>query len=177
MVLFHFEDQLLPRGPLARVDWILNGLVSRLVYLGKFSGLRGEALLLSTSGKFLAEKALVLGLGRRSDLNWDALLEAYSYAMLASVEMKAKEIALTVPEDAYPALPSQAPRDLLQTLLLSAIQADIPPSDLRLAFYEKEPGWGKLLMAGLLEGVPEISEKFGLPIRILQPEGDAPCVT
>lgn len=168
LVLFHFEDQLLPHGPLARVDWILNGLVSRLLYLGKFSGHRFQSLLLFTSGKFLAEKALVLGLGRKSDLDWDTLLEAYSSAISASAKMKAKEFALTVPEEAYPALPRQAGKDLLQAILFKATEAKLPPSDLRLAFYEKDPERGNLLMASLREGLPEVSRMFELPIRILE---------
>jgi len=175
LVLFHFEDQLLPRGPLARVDWILNGLVSRLLYLGKFSGNRGESMLLSTSGKLSAERALVLGLGRNSEFTWNALLQAYSSALLASARMKARKIGLTIPKGAYPSLPRHAGRDLLEVLLLRASQEGDPSSDLELAFYEKEPTRANLLLDILREGLPQISQKFGLPVEILGAGGDFRC--
>jgi len=177
LILFHFEDQLLPRGPLARVDWILNGLVSRLLYLDKFSGHRDEFLLLSTSGKFSAERALVLGLGRKSDLTWDALLGAYSSAISASVRMKARKIGLTLPQEAYAALPRQAGRELLEALLVRAIQEGPFGSDLRLAFYEREPGRADLLLDILREGLPHIAAKYLPAIQILDASGDLPCAT
>jgi len=177
LILFHFEDQLLPRGPLARVDWILNGLVSRLLYLDKFSGHRDEFLLLSTSGKFSAERALVLGLGRESDLTWDALLGAYSSAISASVRMKARRIGLTLPQEAYAALPRQAGRELLEALLVRTRREGHPSADLQLAFYEKEPNRANLLLGILREGLPQIGRKFGLPVEILEAAGDLPCGT
>ncbi|MDH7500619.1 MAG: M17 family peptidase N-terminal domain-containing protein [candidate division NC10 bacterium] len=177
LVLFHFEDQLLPRGPLARVDWILNGLVSRVLSLGKFSGHRQEFLLLSTSGKFSAERALVLGLGRRAELTWGALLEAYSSALSASARMKAKQIGLTIPEEAYASLPRQAGKELMEALLVGTSRESLLGTDLRLAFYEKEPARANLLLDILREGLPHIGRRFATAIQLLEPSGNVRCAT
>jgi hypothetical protein len=175
LVLFHFEDHLLPKGPLARVDWILNGLVSRLLYLRKFQGLRSESLLLSTSNKFAVEKVLVLGLGKRSDLCREALRGAYSSAILASAKLKAKEIALTVPREAPPSLFDDLARGVIPFLLTQAAELEILPSDLRIFFYEKDPERRGRLMAQLREGISGIWDEVSTQITL--PKGDFSCAT
>ena len=175
LVLFHFEDQLMPKGPLARVDWILNGLVSRLLYLRKFQGLRSESLLLSTSNKFAVEKVLVLGLGKRSGLCWEALRGAYSSAILASAKLKAKEIALTVPQEAPPSLFDELARSLIPILLTQAAELEILPLDLQVFFYEKDPERRGRLMAQLREGISGIWD--GVSTQITFPKGNFSCGT
>jgi hypothetical protein len=133
--------------------------------------------LLSTSGKFSAEKALVLGLGRKSDLRWDGLVQAYSYAIWASLKMKLKEIALTIPEGAYSSLSIQAGRDLLHTLVWRWVQAGPSHSDLGILFHEEDPERRHRLGDSLRDALPEVSRKFGVPIQILKAEGDSPCGT
>ena len=175
LVLFHFEDQLLPKGPLARVDWILNGLVSRLLYLHKFQGLRSESLLLSTSNKFAAEKVLVLGLGKRADLAWETLRAAYSSAISASARLKAKEIALTVPQEVPPSLLDETARSLLPVLLTEALQLEILPSDLQLFIYEKDLERRNRLAAQFREGASGIPDL--VPDQVPFLKGDYSCAT
>lgn len=175
LVLFHFEDQLLPKGPLARVDWILNGLVSKLLYRGKFQGLPSESLLLSTSNKFAADKVLVLGLGKRADLDWKALRTAYSSAISACARLKAKKIALTIPQEAPPSLLDETAKSLLPVLFTEAIQLEILPSDLQLLIYEKNLERRDRLAAQLPEGTPGTPDLVSaqVPFR----KGDYSCAT
>lgn len=164
LVLFHFEDQLLPRGYLARVDWILNGLVSKLLYIRKFQGLRSEPLLLSPSNKLSVEKILVWGLGRKSDLGRDTLLEAYSSATFVSAKMKTQSIAFTVPEEAFCSITNDAGENLLRTILIAADQAGMPLHNLNLAFYEKDQELRNILLASLRKAIPQISADFSLGV-------------
>ncbi len=62
-----FSDQLPLRGGAGRVDWRLCGLVSDQILAGRFSGARGEALLVPTSGQLRANRVMAVGLGARSD--------------------------------------------------------------------------------------------------------------
>jgi len=175
LVLFHFADQLLPKGPLARVDWILNGLMSRLLSLRKFQGLRSESLLLSTSNKFAAEKVLVLGLGKREDLCWEVLRGAYSSAISTSARLKAKEIVLTVPQEAPPSLLDETAKSLLPVLLTEAVQSEILPSDLHLFIYERDPERRNRLAARLREGISGIPNLISTQVPFLK--GDYSCAT
>ncbi len=175
LVLFHFEDRLMPRGPLARVDWILNGLVTRLLYLGKFHGLRTEPLLLSTSHKLAADKVLVLGLGKRADLGWDALRGAYSSAISALARLKAQKIALTVPQEASPSLLEETTKSLLPVLFSEALQSEILSSDLELFIYEKDLERRDRLAAQFREGFSGIPDLVSGPGLLL--EGDYSCAT
>jgi len=167
LVLFHFEDQRLPRGPLARADWILNGLVSRLLYLGKFQGRRGESLLLSTSNKFSVDKVLVLGLGRRSDLSGEGLIEGYSSAVTASAKMRVRRIALTLPEEIFPHLTDEAGARLFQMILAAGARAELPLSDLSLVFYEEQEARRNWLASKLREVSLQLSAEYSLEISFV----------
>ena len=164
LVLFHFQDQLLPQGDLARVDWILNGVVGRLVYRGRFGGLPLQSLLLSSSGKLLAEKVLVLGLGRRSELTWDHLLQAYSRAAFQAAKMKVRDIALTIPEVAFQSVPDDTGEKILRSILQGTLQGEMAASHLSLAFLNPDPGIRDLLQGRLRGAIPKISEEFSAEI-------------
>ncbi len=164
LVLFHFEDQLLPQGDLARVDWILNGVIGQLLYGGRFAGLPLQSLLLSSSGKLSVEKVLVLGLGRRSELTWDHLLQAYSQAAFQSAKMRAGGIALTVPEVAFESLPDDGGEKILRAVLRGAIRGEMSACHLNLAFLNLDLGRRDLLRDHLRGAVPRISEEFSTEV-------------
>ena len=60
-----FQDHRPLRGPAARVDWRLCGLLSEQLAPGRATGARGDAVLLATAGRFRAPCALAYGLGPR----------------------------------------------------------------------------------------------------------------
>ena len=175
LVLFHFLDHLLPRGPLARVDWILNGLVSRLLYLGRSHGLRFESLLLSTSDKFMTGKVLVLGLGKKSDLRWDVLREAYAYGISISAKLKARKIVLTFPEESSPALLEEAARELLAGRLSGAAESAISVPDLQFLITEKDSERRNRFLVHFRQEDSGVADGLSLPGSLI--ERNPSCAT
>jgi len=53
------------------LDKILLGLLSKTAELEKFSGKRGENLLVYSSGKTLSPRVIILGLGKKSEFVGD----------------------------------------------------------------------------------------------------------
>lgn len=57
------------KGLAGEIDWLFNGEVSRLIMDGKISGQAGDSLLLVPNNRLKAGKALILGMGNRSDFD------------------------------------------------------------------------------------------------------------
>lgn len=68
-VVTFFADERPLRGAAGRADWRLCGAVSRLIQRGKLSGAWGEAALVPSTGGLRSRWVLVLGLGRRDELD------------------------------------------------------------------------------------------------------------
>jgi len=114
LVLCHPQDEPAPRGRLGRADWLCCGALTRLQVRGKFRGERGTAALIATGGKLLADRLLVLGLGRRSDLTLQALYRL-SYQVAQSVlDLRCQRLAVEPPVRLYPA---QTPERIRQAFL------------------------------------------------------------
>jgi hypothetical protein len=84
------------------VDWILCGALSRLRLRGKFAGERGAVALLSTEGKFKADRLLVVGLGHQADLSPVTLYRASYHAAEAVVRLCCTHVALEPPVRVFP---------------------------------------------------------------------------
>ncbi len=63
-----FEDVRPLKGGSGWVDWRLNGKLSQLIYRSKFSGVRGEALLMPSGGRLDVREILFVGMGSRHNL-------------------------------------------------------------------------------------------------------------
>lgn len=91
-----FEGTKQPGGATAAVDKALGGTISKMIKGGEIKGKQGETTLIHTFGKIKAAKVLVLGLGKKDDLNANVIrnvtAEACRYLKKASV----KEAATTV---------------------------------------------------------------------------------
>lgn len=175
LLLFHPQDHLLPRGILGRVDWLLNGQISHLLRRQRFSGLPSEILLLSTSGKFLVEKALVVGLGWKRDLDREVLLSAYREGLMACARMKARGLVLTIPEDSHSLFAAGEMAEILVDILDQAV-VNIPGAPgLQIAFYEPDRERREMLEAYLQEALPALISKFDFSIEIVAPQGDQAC--
>ncbi|MFO1518434.1 MAG: M17 family peptidase N-terminal domain-containing protein [bacterium] len=61
-----FEDIRPLKGTAGLVDWRLNGRLSRLILDSRFSGSRGEALLMPTAGRLDARELLLVGMGNKT---------------------------------------------------------------------------------------------------------------
>jgi hypothetical protein len=113
LVLFHLEDEPVPRGRLGRADWLCCGALSRLRARGKFRGERGTVALLSTAGKLRADRLLVMGLGRRADLGVHALYRLSYQLAQAVLDLHCDRIALELPVRVFPAQPPERIRHAL----------------------------------------------------------------
>lgn len=61
-----FQDERPLQGMASRADWRLNGFLSRLLVDNRFSGERGEWLLVHTQGRLPFTHLFLVGMGRRS---------------------------------------------------------------------------------------------------------------
>ncbi len=59
-----YEDVRTLDGPVAAVDWRLDGLLTRMMTAGELSGRKGEQLALQGNHRFCAPWILVVGCGR-----------------------------------------------------------------------------------------------------------------
>ena len=82
LVLLHLEGEPSLKQEAAAIDKQLNGQVADLLRRGEFEGRAGEALLVHTQGKAPAKRLLLVGLGKRKELQLDAFRQAFFTAVL-----------------------------------------------------------------------------------------------
>lgn len=63
LVLFHYEDVTIEKGPLDKIDQRLNGALSNLVLSGELSGKLGEVVVVHTIGQLACERLVIVGVG------------------------------------------------------------------------------------------------------------------
>ncbi|MBI3610109.1 MAG: hypothetical protein HY204_05325 [Nitrospirae bacterium] len=78
LVAGFFQDDRPLYGLAAEIDWIHNGIVSRLILRNKIRGAFGEATLLAAQRKLHAPKILIVGLGKRGELTARTLQDLYA---------------------------------------------------------------------------------------------------
>jgi len=71
LVVNMFEGVKTPGGATGAVDAILGGAIRKLIQAGEVTGKWGEQTLLHTSGVLLADRVLVVGLGKAEDFTLD----------------------------------------------------------------------------------------------------------
>ncbi|MBI3995380.1 MAG: hypothetical protein HY349_05330 [Nitrospirae bacterium] len=79
LVAGFFQDDRPLSGLSAELDWIHNGIISRLILRGKLHGEWKETMLLATQRKLSAQKILLIGLGKKDRWTPQALREVYSH--------------------------------------------------------------------------------------------------
>jgi len=89
-----FKDDRPLTGLSAEVDWIHNGLISRLMIRGKIHGDLKETTLLATQRKFQAGKILIIGLGKKDRMNPQTLQEIYSHIHRTLSQLQIKNYAV-----------------------------------------------------------------------------------
>jgi len=165
-VVFFFESDRPLRGGAGRADWRLCGQLSRLILSGKLTGAAGEAVLVPTYGGMAAPMLLGLGLGPRNVFDSDACEALGREAAVRVQRLKARALALPLPD---PHAGDLELRERVEALVTGAIDAVAEASaDLRLLLVPpaSEIGRTQKAVAGLatsqrsasvtlrLEGVP-----------------------
>lgn len=90
--LFQDGDRL--SGPAAKVDKKMGGRVSHLLERGDFRGKQGEALVLyPQDGELGAERVLLVGLGKRSELDPERLRLAAGTAVKEAARLRVSSVA------------------------------------------------------------------------------------
>ncbi|MCF7801545.1 MAG: leucyl aminopeptidase, partial [Candidatus Marinimicrobia bacterium] len=92
MVRGHFEEEDLT-GAMAAINTELHGALELAKTNGEFTGKLNSILVLYTPKNELAERLLVIGLGKRGDFNTDKLRQAAATAIRTAHGMKIKHVA------------------------------------------------------------------------------------
>jgi hypothetical protein len=121
LILFHPSDEPAPRERLGRLDWILLSPLARLRARGKFSGERGQSVLLAPDAKFKAERILVMGLGGRADLSWTAYYRLSYQTAQTVLDLRCTRIVLDLPYRAFP----QEPPERVRRAFLEGFAAEL----------------------------------------------------
>lgn len=104
LVLGFFQDVRPLNGWAAEIDWIQNGILSRLILAGKIRGVLGEATLLAPQGKMQAQKVLIMGLGEAAQFNDRNRLTVYSrvHDILSHLQIRDCAVELFGPSRSTP---------------------------------------------------------------------------
>jgi len=96
LVAGFFEDDRPLTGLAAELDWIQNGLISRLILRGKIRGGWQESTLLAAQHKLRADKILLMGLGPRSGWTEKSLDGIYFHIDRILSKLQVKDCAVEV---------------------------------------------------------------------------------
>lgn len=92
-----FEDQRPLVGPVAVVDWRLDGVVTRMILAGELSGRQGEVLAMPTNAKFAAPWVILTGCGRRRSLDGRGYPSMAKRLLKLAARAGIREVALCLP--------------------------------------------------------------------------------
>jgi hypothetical protein len=142
------------RGPAARADWRLCGLLSDRLQREDLTGARGEAALLPTGGRMRAPLLLAMGLGTRSDFREETLRLVARNATERIVGLRSGTAGIALPAGVLSHLQIQR----CASLVLEGVAAALAdrPSALRLRLWvtPEEAGQAR---AGLVEAAGRLS--------------------
>ncbi len=91
-----FKDVIPLKGDAGYIDWILNGQISSLIKNKKVFGNFKETVLLSSLNKFPAEKILMIGFGKASNLTSPKLSYIFSNIIDVVSMMKIRDFGISV---------------------------------------------------------------------------------
>ena len=121
-----FQDERPMSGMAARADWRLNGFLSRLLVDNRFTGERGEWLLVHTQGRLPFTHLFLVGMGRkgsRTPLNSKRALEGIAGKVaLAGIHRLAIDLCEVIPQE-------MAPEDAM-VVFLEALSCAYPEDEL-----------------------------------------------
>ena len=92
-----FEDQRPLGGPVAVVDWRLDGALTRMILGGELSGRHGEVLAMPANAKFAAPWVMITGCGRWRTLDDRGYPALVARLLKLAVRAGIRELALCLP--------------------------------------------------------------------------------
>lgn len=94
LVVGIFSDVRPLRGLAAEIDWIHQGVLSRLILGEKISGKVGETILLATQRKLPTSKVLIQGLGDKRSFNGSSFHSSNMNALASVFQLGVRRCAL-----------------------------------------------------------------------------------
>lgn len=96
IILFLFEGTDLLDGDLAEIDSALEGVILRLLKRREIKGKSGTLSVIHTLGKLPASKVVIVGLGKRDDLNLDLIRKTTGEACRSLEQNNSETIASVI---------------------------------------------------------------------------------
>jgi len=96
ILAFHFEDRKKPSGLAAVLDRLSGGAVAELVAAGDFEGKLNQVAVIYTSRPMPAKRVVLVGLGKKKDMNLDRLRGAFAYGARQVRSLKVTRFAAAV---------------------------------------------------------------------------------
>ena len=155
------------RGPAARADWRLCGLLSDRIRGEELTGRQGEAALFPTGGRMRTPLVLAVGLGPRSDFGEETLRAVARSAAERLLSLRSGIAGVALPGEAPSHLDAQLAAGLVLEGVTGALTRRPAALRLRLVVTPEEAGRAR---AGLLETASRLSSSE-LAIRLERPPG------
>jgi hypothetical protein len=142
------------RGPAARADWRLCGLLSERLQRQDLSGALGEAALIPTAGRMRSPILLVMGLGPRSDFAEETLRELGRSATARLLALRAGIAGVALPGDVASRLDTSQAAGVVLEGVAGALAERLSALRLCLVVTPEEAGRAR---SGLLEAAGRLS--------------------
>jgi hypothetical protein len=150
------------RGPAARADWRLCGVLSDRLQREELTGERGEAALFPTGGRMRSPLLLAMGLGPRSDFGEGALREVAESATAKLLGLRSGVAGIALPGEAVLRLDAAHATDVAIEGVARALVERPTALRLRLVVLPEE---AHQVRSGLLETASRLSDSR-LSIRL-----------
>jgi len=165
LVVQIFEGESELAGPAAKVDGMMGGLISDVVRRGDFKGREGQTqVLYPRQGEIAAERVLLVGLGKRDDLDPERLRKAAATSVKSAARLGVDAFATVIhhAERVEESLPvSAAARAVAEGMLLGSFVFDeFKTGD------SETPASRKPAVAEILEKVEQKATEIGIGVRI-----------
>lgn len=131
LVLPLFEGRAQPLGVAGHVDWRLSGRLARLVRGGRFTGARGERVLMTALDRVRASRVLLWGLGPA--VSWASDKDDLPQLVSVLADAGALSVAVAVPRAPEGSPPSAAVAEAWQASSAWARLGAVPVTLLDLA--------------------------------------------
>jgi hypothetical protein len=152
------------RGPAARADWRLCGLLSECLRREDLVGRQGEAALIPARGSMRSPILLVVGLGPRSDFGEEVLHEVIRSATLRVLGLRSGIVGIALPSDVASRLDTFRAAGAVLEGVAGVLSAHPSALRLRLLVPPEEAGRAR---SALLETASRLSSSE-LAIRLVQ---------
>jgi hypothetical protein len=158
------------RGPAARADWRLCGLLSDRIQREELTGEQGEAALFPTGGRMRTPLVLAVGLGLRSEFGEETLRAVARSATERLLRLRSGIAGVALPGEAPSRLETECAAGLVLEGVAGALSRRPGVLRLRLVVTPEEAGRAR---AGLLETASRLSNSE-VAIRLERSPGGPP---